>query len=252
MKLYLTNKETAEEIVTLGENKSHYTFSKTFILGVMGGIFIALSSLGNLIAGFSIGGGMGKFIGSVVFPTGLMLVVLVGGSLFTGDALGSLAVSKGKVEVKTYIRNLLAVWIGNLIGSIFLAVVTYLAGNFSDSNFSQYVINIAVHKVHLNFLTAVASGFLCNILVALAVWFSLASKQLSGKILAIWFPIMLFILSGFQHIVANMYYVSIGKILFTSAYSFSEIAIHFLAVTIGNFLSGGIFLPLIYKKLYLK
>ncbi|MGL4634036.1 MAG: formate/nitrite transporter family protein, partial [Cetobacterium sp.] len=83
------------------------------------------------------------------------------------------------------------------------------------------------------------------------VWFALAAKDLAGKILAIWFPIMLFILGGFQHVVANMYYVSIGKILMSTVYSPSEMAIHFLAVTIGNFLSGALFLPLIYKKLYM-
>lgn len=252
MKLYLSNKETAEEILILGENKGKYSFSKTLLLGIMGGIFIALSALGNLISNFSIGGGVGKFIGSLVFPTGLMLVVLVGGSLFTGDALGSLAVYKGKTKISTYFKNLSAVWLGNLIGSIFIAYATYFGGNFSNPDFSNFVVGVATHKIELSFFTAIISGFLCNILVALAVWFSLATKQLSGKILAIWFPIMLFILGGFQHIVANMYYISIGKILLSSAYTFPEIILHFIAVTIGNFISGAIFLPFIYEKLYLK
>ncbi|MGL6066758.1 MAG: formate/nitrite transporter family protein [Cetobacterium sp.] len=251
MKVYLTNKETTEQVLLLGENKGHYTFTKTVLLGIMGGIYIALSALGNLIANFTIGGGAGKFVGAAVFPTGLMLVVLVGGSLFTGDCLGLLAFTKGKVEKTTYVRNLGAVWLGNLLGSVFIAYATYLAGNYSSPEFSKYVVGVAQHKVHLTFVEAVSSGFLCNILVAIAVWFALAAKDLAGKILAIWFPIMLFILLGFQHVVANMFYVSMGKILLTSAYSPSEMGMHFLAVTIGNFISGALFLPLIYKKLYM-
>lgn len=252
MKLYLSNKETAEEILTLGENKGHYSSLKTMLLGFMGGVFIALSALGNLISIFNISGGMGKFIGALVFPTGLMLVVLVGGSLFTGDSLGFLALTKGKVTTSRFLKNIVGVWIGNFIGSVFIAYVTYLGGNYSEKEFASFVVGVAEHKVHLSFITAIASGFLCNILVALGVWFALAAKEIAGKILAIWFPIMLFILCGFQHVVANMYYVSIGKILSTSSYTVQEIAIHFLAVTIGNFLSGAIFLPAIYKKLYIK
>lgn len=252
MKVYLTNMETAEEVLTLGENKGHYSFQKTMILGFMGGVFIALSALGSLIANYTIGGGAGKFMGAAIFPTGLMLVVLVGGSLFTGDCLGLLALTKGRVEKCTFVRNLCAVWIGNFIGSVFIAYVTYLGGSYSDGNFSKFIVGVAEHKVHLGFVEAVASGFLCNVLVAIAVWFALASKDMTGKILAIWFPIALFIVAGFQHVVANMYYVSMGKILSPASYSIMEMGFHFSAVTIGNFLSGAIFLPLIYKKLYIK
>lgn len=251
MKVYLTNKETTEQVLLLGENKGHYSFLKTMLLGFMGGVYIALSALGNLIANFTVGGGAGKFIGACVFPTGLMLVVLVGGSLFTGDCLGLLAFTKGKVERVVYLRNLCAVWIGNFLGSIFIGYVTFLGGSYEVIDFSKYVIGVAEHKVHLGFVEAIASGFLCNILVAIAVWFALAAKDLAGKILAIWFPIMLFILGGFQHVVANMYYVSMGKMLDPMVYSMGDMSIHFLAVTIGNFLSGALFLPLIYKKIYM-
>lgn len=251
MNNYLTNQEMAEQVITLGENKGKYSFQKTLILGFMGGLYIALSALGNLIAGYTIGGGLGKFVGATVFPTGLMLVVLVGGSLFTGDALGFLALMKGKVKKETFIRNICAVWIGNFLGSVFLAYVSYFGGSYADPKFVDYIVNVAEHKVHLGFIEAVASGFLCNVLVAIGVWFALGAKDFSGKILAIWFPIMLFILGGYQHVVANMYYVSIGKILSTGSYTFTEMGVHFLAVTIGNFLSGGLFLPLVYKKTYL-
>lgn len=251
VKVYLTNNEMTEQVVLLGEKKGHYTFMKTLILGFMGGMYIALSALGNLIANHYIPG-IGRFIGATVFPTGLMLVVLVGGSLFTGDCLGFLALIKKKVSAIVYWSNLLAVWLGNFLGSIFIVYITYLGGNYSDANFAQYVAHVAEHKVHLGFVEAIASGFLCNVLVAIGVWFALGAKDMSGKIAAIWFPIMLFILGGFQHVVANMYYVNIGKLLSPESFTVSAMIIHFIAVTIGNFLSGAIFLPLVYKKLYLK
>lgn len=252
VKVYLTNAEMTEKVVELGEKKGHYSFSKTLLLGFMGGLYIALSALGNLIANFYISNGMGKFIGAAVFPTGLMLVVLVGGSLFTGDCLAFLALTEGKVEKKTYVKNLVAVWLGNLLGSLFIVYITYFGGNYSDINFAKMVQDVAEHKVHLAFGEAIASGFLCNILVAIGVWFALGAKDMSGKIAAIWFPIMLFILGGFQHVVANMYYVNIGNLLSGYTFEISALLKHFTAVTIGNFLSGAIFLPLVYKKLYLK
>ncbi len=250
MKFYLTNQETAEEVVVLGEHKGHYGFRQTLLLGFMGGVYIALAALGNLIACHYIGGGVGRFVGAMVFPTGLMLVVLVGGSLFTGDCLAFLALTKDKIRRTIYFRNLCGVWLGNLLGSILIAGACVMAGNFNDEAFSSYIIHFAEHKVHLTMWQAVASGFLCNILVAIGVWFALASKELAGKILAIWFPIMLFILCGFQHVVANMFYVSAAGMLDPSIYTFGEVALHLLFVTIGNFLSGAIFLPCIYHFLY--
>lgn len=251
MNNYSTNQEMAEEVIKLGEKKGHYTFSKTFILGILGGLYIALSALGNLIANYYIPVA-GKFIGACVFPTGLMLVVLVGGSLFTGDCLGLLALLKKKVDTVTYIKNLVAVWLGNMVGSVFVVYLTYWGGSYAEQGFMESVVKVAEHKVHLGFGEAIASGFLCNILVAIGVWFALGAKDMGGKILAIWFPIMLFILCGFQHIVANMYYVNIGKLLDPQIFTWGAMGIHFIAVTIGNFLSGAIFLPVVYKKLYIK
>lgn len=252
MRNYLTNQKTADEVVLLGERKGNYTLQQMFLLGLMGGVYIALSSLGYLIANATIGGGMGKFIGAAVFPTGLMLVLLVGGSLFTGDCLTILALIKRKVSTTTYIRNLIVVWIGNLFGSMMIAYLSYWGGSYASADLVDYTVGVATYKVNLTFLEAVSSGFLCNILVAVGVWFMLASKDLTGKILAIWFPIMLFILGGFQHIVANMYYLSIGKILDPSIYGFGSMGMHFLAVTLGNFLSGALFLPLVYYVLYIQ
>ncbi len=246
----LTNAETTQKIVDLGIAKAGYSLSKTFKLGFMGGLYIALAALGNILAIYHIDGGMGKFIGASIFPTGLMLTILVGGSLFTGDVLGTLALVCKKTSAKTYAKNLGSVWAGNFCGAFFLAIVAYYGSSFADVNLAKMTVGIAEHKLHLGALEATASGFLCNVLVAIAVWFALATTDFSGKILAIWFPIMLFVFAGFQHVVANMFYLNIGLLLDASVYNIGDYVHHFIFVTIGNFLSGGLFLPLIYKSIY--
>ncbi|MFI3243403.1 MAG: formate/nitrite transporter family protein [Akkermansia sp.] len=248
----LSNTETAEQVRQLGIHKAHYHASKTFTLGVMGGVYIALGALGSLLANYHIGGGMGKFVGAAIFPTGLMLTVLVGGSLFTGDVLGMLALKMGKTRLMQYLRGIIMVWLGNFVGASFIALVSYLADSYTDAQFSAMIVHLVEHKLHLSPLTAIASGFLCNVLVAIAVWFALASSQMSAKILAIWFPITLFVFAGFQHCVANMFYVNLGLLLDGSLWNTASYTSHFLWVTLGNFLSGGLFLPLIYSSLYLK
>ncbi|WP_181646863.1 formate/nitrite transporter family protein [Helicobacter sp. 16-1353] len=244
--MFLSNKETALEVLKLGEAKMQYSNLKTIILGFLGGAYIGLAALGYLIAYYRIGGGLGAFIGACIFPTGLMLCVLVGGSLFTGDCLAFLALMKRKFTTSLFITKLIFVWIGNVFGAFFIALVSFFGGSYKDLGFSEFIVNICDSKLHLGFFEAICSGFLCNALVAIGVWFALASKSLEGKILAIFFPVMLFIVGGFQHIVANMYYLSVGILLDISIFSFSTLSLHLLAVSIGNFLSGAIFLPIMY------
>ena len=251
MPSYLSNAETVEQVIKLGETKAHYSVGKTTLLGFMGGLYIALAALGNLIACYYIDGGMGRFIGASIFPVGLMLVVLIGGSLFTGDVLETMALTCKKMTFKKYISNIGCVWSGNFMGAVFVVFVTYLAGSFADVDFAKFVVGIAEHKLHLTPTEALFSAFLCNILVALSVWFALACDDLPGKILAIWFPIMLFVFAGFQHIVANMFYLNIGILLSPELYEPQSYVTSLAVVTLGNFLSGGLFLPLIYKKLYI-
>lgn len=247
----LTNAQTSEKVVELGIIKASYPFCKTLLLGFMGGIYIALGAYANGLANFAIGGGMGRLVGAGLFPVGLMLTIMVGGSLFTGDALGGLALSLKKTKLRHYLIGLLVVWLGNFYGAALIAFLTKEAGCYQDSQFAYHMVHVAEHKLHLSATEAICSGFLCNILVAIAVWFALATKSLSGKVLAIWFPITLFVLAGFQHVVANMYYINLGLMLDADIWNASSYALHFLWVTVGNFISGGLFLPLIYKQIYL-
>ncbi len=248
----LSNAQTAEQVTQLGVNKANYAAAKTFGLGFMGGVYIALGALGSLLANYHIGGGLGKFVGAAIFPTGLMLTILVGGSLFTGDVLGMLALKMGQTRLIQYLRGILMVWLGNFVGASFIALVSYLAESYTDTKFAEMIIHVVEHKLHLSPITAIASGFLCNVLVAIAVWFALASSQMSAKLTAIWFPITLFVFAGFQHCVANMFYINLGLLLDASLWDAASYTSHFLWVTLGNFLSGGVFLPLMYWALYLR
>lgn len=248
----LSNAETALKVVDLGINKSKYSVTKTFKLGFLGGVYVAVASFANLTAMHYIPGGAGRFVGSCIFPTALMLVVLVGGSLFTGDGLGLMAIMEKKSKWQSYIKNIISVWLGNMAGSLFIVLLTYWSGLFADAEFAHTTVHVAEHKLHLTALEAVSSGFLCNILVAIGVWFALATDDLAGKILAIWFPVMLFVFAGFQHVVANMYYVNIGLMLDSSFFNFPDYLIHYTFVTLGNYLSGGVFLTMIYRSMYVK
>lgn len=148
-------------------------------------------------------------------------------------------------------RNLSLVWIGNFLGSIFTAYVSAYAGIFSPPAMEKTLVGTALSKSALSFSECIFSGFLCNLLVALGVVMAMSAVDAAGKLFACWFPIMLFVVSGYQHVVANMYIVSAGALVSPENISVIKILVsHFLPVTIGNFLSGGVFLPAFLYYLY--
>jgi formate/nitrite transporter len=252
---YLNTTECTEAALNLGLTKTGYADKKTVMLGFMGGIFVAFGCMGYLLLAHSLSPlnlGLGKFLGGMVFPVGLIFTVMIGGSLFTGDSLIGMAWVNGKVSGKDYFRKLVLVWIGNLLGAMFLATVAYHANVFGSEAIRKFVVGIAEHKAHIGAVENITSGFLCNILVAFSVWLSFSAKDATGKIFAMFFPILLFVVSGFQHVVANMFYLTIGYFMDPSAYSIFDILRSFGFVTIGNWLSGGLFIPVIYTILFLK
>ncbi|MDN5305190.1 MAG: formate transporter [Fusobacteriaceae bacterium] len=247
------NSITYSEVVKMGEKKSKSTLKDTFLFGVLGGIFIALGYIGymsvvkNII---KIDKGVASLLGAGVFPVGIMLCVGIGGELFTSNNLITLAFLNKKINIQKLIKNWTIVWIGNLTGAIFIAFMAKLAGVYKSQEMYSIAVNMAHHKIELTFIEAIASGFFCNILVSLAVWLSLSSKSLISKLFALWFPVMLFVLSGYQHVVANMYVLSIAKLLDSSIHIQDIVLNNLLPVTIGNALSGGVFIPYIYFKIF--
>lgn len=272
---YLTPQEILQYTEETGVKKASFSFDKTMFLSFLAGVFIALASVGsNIIAHNFQHIGIAKYLAGLIFPTGLILVVIAGAELFTGNNLISVAALKRRVTWKLYFYNLAIVWFGNLVGSIFIGVLINMSGqlDYTGGMLGAYTIKVAAIKTDLTFLQAFTSGILCNILVCLAVWMSYSAKDIAGKSLVIFFPIWLFIASGYEHSVANMYYLSAGFIakfnthfaaLANSAYSIDSVKLasinlhnifvgNLLPVSLGNLVGGGLFVGAWYLWAYKK
>lgn len=216
---YLTPSEIVDYTEETGIKKAGMPVLRTLLLAFLAGVFIALASVGSNIISHDIENiGVAKYLAGLIFPTGLILVVIAGAELFTGNNLISIAALSGKVKWSKYFWNLIMVWLGNLVGSVFIALLIYLSGqlNYTDGLLGAYTIKVAALKTSLSFTEAFASGILCNLLVCLAVWMSYSTKDIAGKALVIFFPIWLFIASGYEHSVANMYYLTAGLLAKTT------------------------------------
>lgn len=261
---YLTPPEIVAYTEDAGCKKATMTLRRTMFLSFLAGVFIALAAVGSNMIGHSFRDiGIAKYLGGLIFPTGLILVVVAGAELFTGNNLISVACLAKKVKWTVYAKNLLLVWLGNLVGSVFIALLIYFSGqlDYSAGALGAYTLKVAVMKVNLTFIQAFTSAVMCNMLVCLAVWMAYAAKDIAGKCLVIFFPIWLFIACGFEHSVANMYYLSSG-LLSTLHPVYIETAqmlygltpgqlaeltvesmfiVNLIPVTLGNLVGGGLF-----------
>ena len=255
MKTFLNTVECTEAVVKMGVKKANTKPSKVYALGFMAGLFVGLAYVAYITA-TSIPGMSplaGKFIGSLLFPTAVILVLLAGGSLFTGNNLATLAWITGDAKLGDVMKNWLFVWLGNFSGALFLVFICYMAKIFKSEAMIETTLHLATHKSHMTFTSALFSGFLCNVVVALGVWITFSATDTTGKIISAWFPIAMFAFSGFQHVVANMFVISMGYVLDPSAFTIAEAFMgNFIPVTIGNALAGGVFVPLIYYFIYIK
>ncbi len=275
MSNYLTPQEITEYTLETGVKKASMPIQRTMLLSFLAGVFIALASVGsNIIAHNFQEIGVAKYLAGLIFPTGLILVAIAGAELYTGNNLISVAALAKRVSWSRYFKNLMLVWLGNLVGSLFIAVLINLSGqlDYTSGLLGAYTVKVAYIKSNLTFIQAFTSGILCNLLVCLAVWMSYGAKDISGKILAIFFPIWLFIASGYEHSVANMYYLSAGYIashnpdyvkvaadVFSlDAFKLSTINLtnifagNLLPVTLGNLAGGALFVGAWYWWAYKK
>lgn len=252
--LVYTPVEAIEVIITGNLKKVYAETEKILLNGILGGIFIGVAGIGQLSVLQSATPAnevFVKFLGAILFPVGLMLCLLLGGTLFTGNCLLFVNYFKKDVGLKLILRNLTLTWIGNFIGGGFIAYVAYFAGMFKSEPMQKVITSIATNKLALTYSENIFSGFLCNILVIAGIWLSTSSKDSAGKFYGCLFPIMLFVVSGYQHVVANMFIITSAKIVSPESIDFlGSFLTHFLPVTIGNFLSGGIFFPMIFYYLY--
>lgn len=275
MKETLAPAEIAEYTVEVGVKKANLKWWKQLLLGILAGVFIALAGNASSVAGYGVASvGTGKMVSGALFGTGLIMVLLAGAELFTGNCMISMAVLEKKVKVSAMIRNLIIVYIGNMIGgvgySFLMSLTTQM--NMDGGKLGAYAINAAAGKCTIDFLPAFIMGIFCNVLVCIAVWVSYASKDVVGKIVAMFFPIWIFVVSGYEHCVANMYFIPMGIFASkNSSYADSAMKIYGLTenqinaiswknffvtnlipVTIGNIVGGVVFVVLIYWLVYLK
>lgn len=253
-KRYLSPVEVSKYIITTSEVKVNLTTLNTLLLAIMAGIYVGFGGFGYILIGQTLGNidiGLMKFLGATVFPVGLMLVILTGSELFTGDTMMTMAVMDRRITISQMIKTWFLVYLGNLIGSVILAFTIYKAGMITEP-VKDLIFSIANGKLGLDFGVAVIRGVLCNILVVLGVWFSFAAQDISSKIWGIWFPVMLFVLAGFEHSVANMFFLPLAKFAgldFTWASMWTN---NIIPVTIGNILAGAIIIPFVYYSAHIK
>lgn len=268
-------KEIAGRVETIGVGKANLNFLAKFTLAVLAGVFIAFGAALFTLAvhDSKLSFGMTQLIGGLSFCLGLILVVVAGAELFTGNNLLVMAFVSKKISLRQVIENWIIVYIGNFIGALSIALWIYLSRHWMMNNslVGAKAVLIANAKVGLPFLVAFSRGVLCNALVCLAVWLCIGGRTTTDKILSILFPITAFVALGFEHSVANMYFIPMGlflknevsvletaaamagKAVDLSALTMKGLFINnLLPVTLGNIVGGGILVGMVYWFVYLR
>lgn len=199
----------ATDYIEIAKVKTSAPWHRTLILAVMAGAFIALGGAVATIASAGLSGAQAALVKGAVFPLGLMLVVVCGAELFTGNCLFALPLLNRDIKLGRALKNLGIVYSGNLVGSVLIATLVVFGHAMGDGAAAACVAT-AVAKCSLGFGDVFLRGILCNMLVCLAVWSSVAAKNVGGKLLAVYMPVFAFVVCGFEHSVANMYYLSAG------------------------------------------
>jgi len=264
--------EMARRAEYLGVRKAEAKLLPMFALAVLAGAFIAMGAMFATTVSAGASGvltyGVTRLLVGLVFSLGLILVVVGGAELFTGNNLIVMAWAGGKVSTYALLRNWVVVYIGNFVGSIGTAILVFLSKQymFGNASIGVSMLSIATSKVHLGFIQALVLGVLCNTLVCLAVWLTYSARSTVDKIMAIVFPISAFVAAGFEHSVANMYFIPIGLFIkafdpaFTAASKVDVTDLtwgHFLInnllpVTIGNIIGGAVLVAAVYWAIFLR
>lgn len=245
----LSSAEISKKWESIARAKTGLPFTKCLLMAVLAGLYIALGAIGATLIQASAGAEIGKLLGACVFPTGLILIVTAGGELFTGNCLMAGPLVNGKVPLRGALRNLSIVYLGNALGALLGAVIAVCGGVLLSGGEKTVALaaSIAESKVSLSFADALLKGIGCNVLVCGAVYAATGAESGSGKAVLAFFPVMLFVLCGLEHCVANMYYIPAAllmKALPRYAVSAEKVTVsaylvkNLLPVTLGNVLGG--------------
>jgi formate transporter len=259
----------------VGVKKANLDFLTMFALAILAGAFIGVGAIfctTVLAGGSALPYGVARLLGGLVFATGLILVVVGGAELFTGNNLIIMAFASRKVSLGGLLRNWVIVYVGNFVGSVVTAYIMFLSEQYSFGNgtIGLTALNIGEAKTSLGFIQAVALGIMCNALVCMAIWLCFSARSTTDKILSIIPPISAFVAAGFEHSVANMYFIPVAlfikdlgdpkffEVIKKTAADFPHLTwgnffiANLLPVTIGNIIGGAVMVGLFYWFAYLR
>ncbi len=254
-------KEIAERVESTGVAKARLPLLSQMTLGVLAGGFIGLGALYFTLVTSdpTLGFAASRVLGGIAFSLGLILVVVAGAELFTGNNLIIMAWASQRLSTFELLRNWVIVFLANFIGAFGLAFLVWLSNHWQMDGgaVGVNIMRIALAKVNLSFAEAFFKGVLCNILVCLAVWLALAWRSVVDKICAIVFPISAFVAAGFEHSIANMYFIPLAILLRgqvaipgSENLAWSGLFTNLLPVTLGNIVGGAAMVALVYHFVY--
>jgi formate/nitrite transporter len=267
--------EIARKAEFVGAQKARLALAPLIVLAILAGAFIGLGSMfaTTVLAGSAgvLPFGVSRLLAGLVFSLGLILVVLGGAELFTGNTLMVMALAARKITVGEMLRAWGSVYVGNLVGALGTAVLVLLSGQYLSANgeVASVALSLAADKVALPFDRALFLGVLCNVLVCLAVWLSLGARGTADKVMAVLFPVSAFVVAGFEHSVANMYLVPLAILIKTWAppalwsqlssdpsdfglLNWANFFWSLVPVTLGNIIGGGVLVGAVYWFVYLR
>jgi formate/nitrite transporter len=246
----------AQLVEEVGVAKVGLSADRMATLAVLAGAFIALGALyfTVVVTGSTLGFGPTRLLGGFAFSLGLILVVVGGAELFTGNALIVMAWADRRIGLGALARNWLIVYVGNFVGAAGVALLVHLSGvlSLNGGGVGETASSIASAKVSLTPLASFARGILCNVLVCLAVWLCIAARTVVGKVAAIVFPISAFVAAGLEHSVANMYFLPLAILHGTPGVTIHSLIANMVPVTLGNIVGGAVLVALVYWICYLR
>ncbi|MCM1101372.1 MAG: formate/nitrite transporter family protein [Clostridium sp.] len=254
--------EIARNFVEIGIHKVRLSAFKMVVLGIFAGIFIGFAGIASTTASATISNpSVAKLVGACVFPAGMAMVLVAGSELFTGNNLIVISLLERKIRLWEMLKNWLCVFAGNFIGAAFVAalVVYGHTPDLFEGVLADKMVAAAMSRVTQTFPEAFIRGILCNILVCIAVWAAFAAKKVSGKLLMSFWPVMLFVLCGFEHSIADIYF-GVAGILTAAEYGIEASALgwgsflcrNLLPVTLGNIVGGAGIVGVGYWMMYLR
>jgi len=254
-------REVAQRVETVGVAKARLGTLPLLMLGMLAGAFIGLGGLFFIIVKSdpTLGFAASQVLGGLVFSLGLLLVVVAGAELFTGNNLLAMAWADGKVSSAEVLRNWVLVCLANFVGAVGLAVLVFLSGHWhmNGGAMGEQVVRVALAKQNLGTAEAFFRGVLCNVLVCLAVWMAMAGRSVADKAVAIVFPISAFVAAGFEHSIANMYFMPLawliqqfGGVPVAQAVTWGGMLGNWLPVIAGNLVGGSVLVGLSYYVIY--